>query len=49
MRLFEIDGTEYGADVLRFHAYAIPHTPDELLAYELAGRTAGEVDYLAGQ
>lgn len=34
VRLFEIDGTEYGADVLRFHAHAVPHTPEELLAYE---------------
>lgn len=30
VRLFEIDGTEYGADILRFHAHAIPHTPAEL-------------------
>ena len=34
IRLFEIDGTEYGADYLRFHGHAIPHTPDELLAYQ---------------
>ncbi|NVZ22198.1 phage minor tail protein L [Pseudomonas costantinii] len=34
IRLFEIDGTEYGADYLRFHGHAIPHTPEELLAYE---------------
>ena len=30
VRLFEIDGSEYGADVLRFHGHAIPHTPQEL-------------------
>jgi lambda family phage minor tail protein L len=34
VRLFEIDGTEYGADVLRFHGHAIPHTPEELLSYQ---------------
>lgn len=34
IRLFEIDGTEYGADYLRFHGHAIPHTAEELLAYE---------------
>ncbi len=34
IRLFEIDGTEYGADYLRFHGHTIPHTPVELLAYE---------------
>ena len=34
IRLFEIDGTEYGADYLRFHGHAIPHTSEELLAYE---------------
>jgi lambda family phage minor tail protein L len=34
IRLFEIDGTDYGADYLRFHAHAIPHTPEELRAYE---------------
>eukprot|EP01133_Synstelium_polycarpum_P006220 gene6220-7204_t len=34
IRLFEIDGTEYGADYLRFHGQAIPHTSEELLAYE---------------
>ena len=33
IRLFEIDGTEYGADYLRFHGHAIPHTSEELLAY----------------
>ena len=30
--LFEIDGSEYGADVLRFHGHAIPHSPEELAA-----------------
>lgn len=30
--LFELDGTEYGADVLRFHGHAIPHTAGELIA-----------------
>ena len=30
--LFELDGSEYGADILRFHGHAIPHTPEELAA-----------------
>jgi lambda family phage minor tail protein L len=30
--LFELDGSEYGADVLRFHGHAIPHTSEELVA-----------------
>ena len=30
--LFELDGSDYGADVLRFHGHAIPHTPAELAA-----------------
>ncbi|HEX8591756.1 MAG TPA: phage minor tail protein L [Pseudomonas sp.] len=29
--LFELDGSEYGADVLRFHGHAIPHTLEEIL------------------
>lgn len=33
VRLFEIDGSEYGADILRFHGHAIPHTPAELALY----------------
>ena len=32
VRLFEIDGSDYGADILRFHGHAIPHTPEELAA-----------------
>ena len=30
VRLYEIDGSEYGADILRFHGHAIPHPPEEL-------------------
>lgn len=30
IRLFEIDGSEYGADILRFHGHAVPHTAEEL-------------------
>ncbi len=30
--LFEIDGSDYGADVLRFHGHAIAHTAAELAA-----------------
>jgi lambda family phage minor tail protein L len=30
--LFELDGSDYGADVLRFHGHAIPHTAEEILA-----------------
>ena len=38
--LFELDGTEYGADVLRFHGHAIPHTAGELTA---AGAAADQL------
>ncbi|UVL59194.1 phage minor tail protein L [Pseudomonas sp. B21-032] len=30
--LFELDGSDFGADILRFHGHAIPHTPEELAA-----------------
>lgn len=30
--LFELDGSDFGADVLRFHGHSIPHTADELRA-----------------
>lgn len=30
--LFELDGSDYGGDVLRFHGHAIPHTSAELIA-----------------
>ncbi|WP_263225342.1 phage minor tail protein L [Pseudomonas alabamensis] len=30
--LFELDGSEFGAGVLRFHGHAIPHTPEQLAA-----------------
>ncbi|KRV76377.1 phage minor tail protein L [Pseudomonas citronellolis] len=32
IKLFELDGSEFGADVLRFHGHAVPHTPEELVA-----------------
>jgi len=33
VRLIEVDGTAFGMDdVLRFHAYSIPHTPEEITA-----------------
>ena len=38
--LFELDGSEFGADVLRFHGHAIPHTPQELAA---AGANADQL------
>ncbi|HEP9081433.1 TPA: phage minor tail protein L, partial [Pseudomonas aeruginosa] len=38
--LFELDGTDYGADVLRFHGHAIAHTPQELAA---AGANADQL------
>lgn len=38
--LFELDGSDYGADVLRFHGHAIPHTPAELIA---AGLNADQI------
>jgi len=30
--LFELDGSEWGADVVRFHGYQVPYTADELRA-----------------
>jgi len=30
--LFELDGSDFGADVLRFHGHAIPHSSAELIA-----------------
>ena len=30
--LFELDGSDWGADILRFHGHAIPHLPAELAA-----------------
>lgn len=38
--LFELDGTEFGADTLRFHGHAIPHSSEELIA------AGAEVDQL---
>ena len=40
VRLFEIDGSDYGADRLHFHGHLIPHSPDELAA---AGASADEL------
>ncbi|AWK13532.1 phage minor tail protein L [Candidatus Fukatsuia symbiotica] len=30
IRLFEVDGTQFNADILRFHADTLAHTPEEL-------------------
>ena len=30
IRLISVDGTAFGADILRFHASTIPHTPEEI-------------------
>ena len=40
VRLFEIDGSDYGADRLHFHGHLIPHSPQELAA---AGTSANEL------
>lgn len=32
--LFELDGSDYGADILRFHGHSIPHTPVELMSVD---------------
>ncbi len=33
VRLFEVDGSAFGVgEILRFHAYNIPHTEQEILA-----------------
>ena len=38
--LFELDGSGWGADILRFHGHAIPHSPAELAA---AGANADQL------
>ncbi len=40
IRLFELDGSDFGADVLYFHGHAIPHTPEEIAA---AGANADQL------
>jgi phage-related protein len=32
IRLIEVDGTKFGADILRFHYDTLPYTPEELAA-----------------
>ena len=32
VRLYEVDGTLFGADILRFHSDTLPYTPEELTA-----------------
>lgn len=32
VRLISVDGSAFGADILRFHANTIPHTPEEVTA-----------------
>lgn len=32
IRLLEVDGTAFGADILRFHSHLVPHTPEEVEA-----------------
>lgn len=38
IRLYELDCTEFGGDILRFHGHAIPHTQEEI------ERARGDVD-----
>lgn len=45
--LFELDGTAFGADIVRFHGHKIPHTADELDAY-LHPLWAGSTEWFAG-
>lgn len=47
IRLYEVDGTAFGADVLRFHGHKIPHSADELDAYANP-LMAGSTEWLAG-
>lgn len=37
VKLIEVDCTEFGGDILRFHNYNVPHTQQELLAYQESG------------
>lgn len=32
VRLLEVDGSAFGAELMRFHAHSIPHTPEEIAA-----------------
>jgi len=53
VRLIEVDGSTFGVDdVLRFHAYNLPHTEEEIAAApaELANKTEEDalVAYLQG-
>ena len=41
--LFELDGSDYGADVLRFQGHAIPHTPEELIAAGVNADCSGQL------
>lgn len=37
VKLIEVDCTEFGGDILRFHNYEVPHTEAELLAFQASG------------
>ena len=37
VKLIEVDCTEFGGDILRFHNYEVPHTTEELLEYQRQG------------
>lgn len=37
VKLIDVDCTEFGGDILRFHNYEVPYTEEELLAFQQAG------------
>lgn len=37
VKLIEVDCTDFGGDILRFHNYNVDHTQAELLAYQASG------------
>lgn len=37
VKLIEVDCTEFGGDILRFHNYQVPHTEEELIEYQRQG------------
>lgn len=45
--LFEIDGTQFGADIYRFHGYKIPYSENEMTAF-FEPPMAGSQTWLAG-
>lgn len=48
IRLIEVDGSAFGADILRFHKETLPYTPEELTAAENGGELKPKVIFWQG-